>query len=54
MQAKRPIAKLVKLPSKFPSWKTFKRQWNWIALQWEKLWNVSGETDAENKEIDLK
>ena len=24
MQAKRPIAKLVKLPSKFPSWKLLK------------------------------
>ena len=47
MQPKRHMTLLIKLSSKFPSWKTF-------VLQWQKFSNVSGQTDVGNREEHLR
>ena len=53
MQAKCHTTKLIKCSSKFPSWKTLKN--SEIRSHYRnKSWDVSGQTDVWNEEIDLR
>ena len=56
MQAKHHMIKLIKFSSKFPYWKTLKgsetRSQHYRS--WQKFWDISGQTNVGNEEIDLR
>ena len=54
MQVKCHMSKLIKLFSKFLSWKTLEGSKILIALHQPNFWNVSGQTDIENGEKHLR
>ena len=53
MQAKRHMAKLIKVSSKFPSWKTLKDSEIRLRYSYKNSEKISGQTAVGNKEIDL-